>query len=163
MSAEDGAPLADVPFIKAPMPDRRDFPREVRVGNEKCDYCGQPGIQFGDVLVCIDHAAKVDTHRYTPSEVESLVQQVAECEWLLRMTMDARDRAERQAERLEARIARTVEGGARSAMPNQPRPDNRPHMIRVPDDLWSAAVERAAERGESVSEAVRRMLARYVR
>ena len=48
-------------------------------------------------------------------------------------------------------------------MPNQPRPDNRPHMIRVPDDLWAAAVKRAGERGESVSEAVRRMLARYVR
>lgn len=76
----------------------------------KCDYCGQPGIQLvgetNGVLVCIDHAAKVDTPRYTPDEVEALVQQVAECEWLLRMTMDARDRAERQAERLEARIAR---------------------------------------------------------
>jgi hypothetical protein len=48
-------------------------------------------------------------------------------------------------------------------MPNQPRPDNRPHMIRVPDDLWAAARKRADERGESVSEAVRRMLARYVR
>lgn len=48
-------------------------------------------------------------------------------------------------------------------MPNAPRPDNKPHMIRVPDDLWEQVVARAEERGESVSEAVRRMLARYVR
>lgn len=48
-------------------------------------------------------------------------------------------------------------------MPNQPRPDNRPHMIRVPDPLWAAAVKRAEERGESVSEAVRKFLVRYTK
>lgn len=48
-------------------------------------------------------------------------------------------------------------------MPNAPRPDNVAHTIRVPDDLWTAARERATERGETVSEAVRRFLERYVR
>lgn len=44
----------------------------------KCDYCGQPGIQLtgetNGVLVCIDHAAKVDTPCYTSAEVERLLQ-----------------------------------------------------------------------------------------
>lgn len=48
-------------------------------------------------------------------------------------------------------------------MPNAPRPDNVAHTVRVPDDLWSAAKTRAAERGETVSEVVRRALQRYVR
>lgn len=48
-------------------------------------------------------------------------------------------------------------------MPNQPRPDNRPHMIRVPDDLWAKARARADEKGETVSEAVRKFLERYSR
>ena len=60
-------------------------------------------------------------------------------------------------------------------MPNQPRPDNRAHTVRVPDPLWEKALARAAEpteprrvtvqlRGdETVSEAVRRFLERYVR
>ena len=47
-------------------------------------------------------------------------------------------------------------------MPNQPRPDNRPHMIRVDDQLWAASLAEAARRGESISEAVRRFLRRYV-
>lgn len=50
-----------------------------------------------------------------------------------------------------------------SPMPNTPRPDNTAHTVRVPDDLWAAALERAAERGESVSAVVRRALRRYVR
>jgi antitoxin component of RelBE/YafQ-DinJ toxin-antitoxin module len=36
-------------------------------------------------------------------------------------------------------------------------------VIRVPDTLWSAARKRADERGETVSEAVRKFLERYVR
>lgn len=48
-------------------------------------------------------------------------------------------------------------------MPNQPRDDNRAHTVRVPDDLWAKARARAAERGETVSEAVRKFLERYSR
>lgn len=36
-------------------------------------------------------------------------------------------------------------------------------VIRVPDKLWQAAKERADERGETVSEAVRKFLERYTR
>ena len=35
--------------------------------------------------------------------------------------------------------------------------------IRIPDDLWHAALERADERGESVTAVVIRALERYVR
>lgn len=48
-------------------------------------------------------------------------------------------------------------------MPNQPRKDNPARAIRVPDDLWKRARERAAEKGETVSEVVRRALERYTR
>jgi antitoxin component of RelBE/YafQ-DinJ toxin-antitoxin module len=48
-----------------------------------------------------------------------------------------------------------------SPMPNQPRDDNPCRAIRVDDELWEAAKVRAAERGESVSEAVRAFLRRY--
>jgi len=36
-------------------------------------------------------------------------------------------------------------------------------VIRVPDALWAAARQRADEKGETVSEAVRKFLERYVR
>lgn len=36
-------------------------------------------------------------------------------------------------------------------------------MIRVPESLWLAAKDRADEKGETVSEAVRKFLERYVR
>lgn len=45
-------------------------------------------------------------------------------------------------------------------MPNQPKTPIR--TIRVGDPLWEAAQEVAAERGESVSDVVRRALERYV-
>lgn len=48
-------------------------------------------------------------------------------------------------------------------MPNAPRPDNRAHTIRVSDELWKRARERAGEKGETVSEAVRRFLERYAK
>lgn len=38
-----------------------------------------------------------------------------------------------------------------------------PRAIRVPDDLWHAAVAKAKEREESVSEIVRKALERYVK
>lgn len=36
-------------------------------------------------------------------------------------------------------------------------------VIRVSDELWKAAKERADERGETVSEAIRKFLERYTR
>ena len=36
-------------------------------------------------------------------------------------------------------------------------------VIRIPDHLWEAAKKRADERGETVSEAVRKFLERYTR
>lgn len=48
-------------------------------------------------------------------------------------------------------------------MPNQPRKDNPARAIRIPDALWEAAKKRAAERDETVSEAVRKFLERYTR
>lgn len=47
-------------------------------------------------------------------------------------------------------------------MPNQPRADNPARAIRVPDELWAAAKERAAERGETVTAVVLRALREYV-
>lgn len=48
-------------------------------------------------------------------------------------------------------------------MPNQPRKDNPARAIRVPDGLWRAAKERAAEVGEPVSAVVIRALKEYVK
>ena len=36
-------------------------------------------------------------------------------------------------------------------------------VVRVPDKLWAAAMARADEKGETVSEAVRKFLERYTR
>jgi antitoxin component of RelBE/YafQ-DinJ toxin-antitoxin module len=38
-----------------------------------------------------------------------------------------------------------------------------PRSIRVPDDLWRAAMAVADERGESITDVLRRALERYVR
>ena len=46
-------------------------------------------------------------------------------------------------------------------MPNQPKTPAR--AVRIEDALWHKAQERAAARGESVSEAIRRFLERYTR
>jgi hypothetical protein len=48
-------------------------------------------------------------------------------------------------------------------MANQPRPGNPARAVRVEDALWKAAQERAAERGETVSDVIRRALERYTR
>jgi antitoxin component of RelBE/YafQ-DinJ toxin-antitoxin module len=45
-------------------------------------------------------------------------------------------------------------------MPKEPM---KSRVVRVPENLWTAARQRADERGETVSEAVRRFLERYVR
>lgn len=47
------------------------------------------------------------------------------------------------------------------AMPNQPRTPMR--SFRIAEDLYRAARAKAAERGESLSDVVRRALERYVR
>lgn len=39
----------------------------------------------------------------------------------------------------------------------------RNRVVRVPDPLWQAAKRRADEKGETVSEAVRKFLERYAR
>jgi hypothetical protein len=36
-------------------------------------------------------------------------------------------------------------------------------VLRVPEDLWERAKVRADEKGETISEAVRKFLERYVR
>jgi antitoxin component of RelBE/YafQ-DinJ toxin-antitoxin module len=48
-------------------------------------------------------------------------------------------------------------------MPNQPRPSNPGRMVRVEDELWHAAQAVAAERGETVSDVLRKALVRYVK
>jgi hypothetical protein len=44
-------------------------------------------------------------------------------------------------------------------MPNQPKTQHR--AVRVSDDLWIAAQERARELGESVADVIRRGLREY--
>lgn len=47
------------------------------------------------------------------------------------------------------------------SVPNQPATPNR--TIRVPDELWEAALRIAHDRGETVTDVVIRALTRYVR
>jgi len=47
-------------------------------------------------------------------------------------------------------------------MPNKPRRENRHRMVRVEDQLWEAAKEKAASEGTTVSAVIRACLARYV-
>lgn len=44
-------------------------------------------------------------------------------------------------------------------MPDQPKTPLR--SVRVPDDVWQAAQDRAAEKGETVSAVIVRALKRY--
>ena len=46
-------------------------------------------------------------------------------------------------------------------MPNQPATPNR--TMRIPDEEWEPALRIAADRGETVTDVVRRALRRYVR
>ena len=46
-------------------------------------------------------------------------------------------------------------------VPNQPATPK--HGVRVPDELWQAALLKAQERGETVTDVVVRALQRYVR
>jgi len=45
-------------------------------------------------------------------------------------------------------------------MPNAPKTPSR--NVRVSDDLWHAAMSKALDRGESLSDVIRRALERYV-
>lgn len=45
-------------------------------------------------------------------------------------------------------------------MPNAPKTPHR--TVRVPDDLWQAAQERAAQEGQTMTEVVIGCLRRYV-
>jgi hypothetical protein len=38
----------------------------------------------------------------------------------------------------------------------------RPRAVKVPDDLWRAAQAKADERGEVLSEEIRKFLQRYI-
>ena len=43
-----------------------------------------------------------------------------------------------------------------------PRPPRKPRAVRVEDELWAAALTKAEERGEILSEIIRDALKRYV-
>ena len=47
-------------------------------------------------------------------------------------------------------------------MSRHARPPRRVRNIRVEDELWEAALDAAGERGDVLSEQIRRFLARYV-
>lgn len=42
-----------------------------------------------------------------------------------------------------------------------PRPPMKPRAVKVSDDLWSRALAKADERGEVLSEEIRKFLERY--
>lgn len=46
-------------------------------------------------------------------------------------------------------------------MPDKPATPHR--TVRVPDELWEAVKQKAAERGETVTDVILRALRRYVR
>jgi hypothetical protein len=46
-------------------------------------------------------------------------------------------------------------------MPNKPKTPLR--AVRISDDLWQAAQAKAAEKGETVTDVLRRSLEKYVR
>jgi len=43
-----------------------------------------------------------------------------------------------------------------------PRPPRKPRAVRVEDELWDAAMRKAEERNEVLSEEIRAFLKRYV-
>ena len=45
-------------------------------------------------------------------------------------------------------------------MPNAPRDDNKAHTIRCNDELWEQYKRWAASRGDSISESLRKHMAR---
>ena len=55
------------------------------------------------------------------------------------------------------------QGGGARLVGMSPRKPKRPRSVKVSDDLWEQAQARADERGEYVSEVIRRALEAYVR
>jgi predicted DNA-binding protein len=53
-----------------------------------------------------------------------------------------------------------MDSGKLRRVPNQPRTPVR--SVRIPDDLWEAATNLAAERGRTVSEMIRECLENLV-
>lgn len=45
--------------------------------------------------------------------------------------------------------------------PNQPK--TKKHGVRVPEDLWQAALEKAHRRGETITDVILRALKAYLR
>lgn len=69
------------------------------------------------------------------------------------------DRAATVAQALADERAR-----ARDTVPSVPNTPGTPRRtIRVPDALWDAAQAKAQERGENLSDAIRKALERYVK
>jgi len=58
-------------------------------------------------------------------------------------------------------VADVITPGTVPPVPNQPKTPIK--CFRIPEDLYAAAQAKAAERGESVSEVVRKALERYVK
>lgn len=48
-----------------------------------------------------------------------------------------------------------------SQVPNQPKTPN--HTVRVEDELWQAALRKAHERGETLTDVIIRALKQYLR
>jgi hypothetical protein len=48
-------------------------------------------------------------------------------------------------------------------MPNQRKPGKAAHTVWVADPLWQAAKNRAADKGETVSDVLVRALTRYTK
>lgn len=42
-------------------------------------------------------------------------------------------------------------------------PETRPKAIRIPDDLWAAALEKAQAEGRTLTDVVVRALERYIK
>jgi predicted HicB family RNase H-like nuclease len=59
------------------------------------------------------------------------------------------------------RIVVPVTGSGVSVLPKHPKTPI--HTVRVDAELWEAARAEAARRGETVSDAIRRSLRRYVK
>lgn len=69
--------------------------------------------------------------------------------------------SETKAVDVASAVVCSVEGSG--SVPTKNPSHTPPRSVRVPNELWYAAQEVASDRGESVSEAVNRFLARYVK
>ena len=103
-----------------------------------CEGEGDTTTHFGDVT-CPDCLDAYDVHPRNWA-------------WLTRTTNQIRGGAPVMTSTLRGRLPR---------VPNQPRTPLR--SFRISDELYEAAQQKAANRGESVSDVVRRALERYVK